>query len=128
MNTNKHYIHVYIIYIYIYIHIHIHIYYIYICIYIYIYYSSYHYIKGGSIWDSELSGIVPRCVNKLFQEIEKVEHSVQFQIVVSFYEIYCEKVRDLLSPQQVNMKVSLVDMIMMMIVMMIMMIVILVAI
>ena len=45
----------------------------------------------------------------MFQEIEKVEHSVQFQIVVSFYEIYCEKVRDLLSPQQVNMKVSLVD-------------------
>lgn len=48
-------------------------------------------------------------MNKLFQEIEKVEHSVQFQILVSFYEIYCEKVRDLLSPQQVNMKVSLVD-------------------
>ena len=48
-------------------------------------------------------------MNKLFQEIEKVEHSVQFQILVSFYEIYCEKVRDLLSPQQVNMKVSLAD-------------------
>jgi len=62
--------------------------------------------KGGSIWDPELSGIVPRCINKLFQEIEKVEHAVQFQILVSFYEIYCEKVRDLLSPQQVNMKVN----------------------
>lgn len=62
-------------------------------------------MEGSSIFDPILGGIVPRCVDKLFDEIDKADLELQFQIVVSYYEIYCEKVRDLLNPQQVNMKV-----------------------
>ena len=62
-------------------------------------------MEGSSIFDPVLGGIVPRCVDKLFDEIDKADLESQFQIIVSYYEIYCEKVRDLLNPQQVNMKV-----------------------
>jgi hypothetical protein len=64
-----------------------------------------HTMEGPSIWDSEYQGVVPRCVAKLFEEIEKAPAAIQFQIIVSYYEIYCEKVRDLLNPMQTNMKV-----------------------
>lgn len=62
-------------------------------------------MEGPSIWDSDFQGVVPRCVHKLFEEIEKAPAAIQFQIIVSYYEIYCEKVRDLLNPLQTNMKV-----------------------
>jgi kinesin family protein 5 len=62
-------------------------------------------MEGPSIWDTEAQGVVPRCVDKLFEDIEKAPSTVQFQIIVSYYEIYCEKVRDLLNPMQTNMKV-----------------------
>jgi len=62
-------------------------------------------MEGPSIWDSDFQGVVPRSVDKLFEDIEKAPATVQFQIIVSYYEIYCEKVRDLLNPSQTNMKV-----------------------
>lgn len=62
-------------------------------------------MEGPSIWDSDFQGVVPRSVDKLFEDIEKAPETVQFQIIVSYYEIYCEKVRDLLNPSQTNMKV-----------------------
>lgn len=62
-------------------------------------------MEGPSIRDVECQGVVPRCVAKLFEEIDKAASTIQFQIVVSYYEIYCEKVRDLLNPTQTNMKV-----------------------
>lgn len=62
-------------------------------------------MDGPSIWDSEFQGVVPRAVDKLFEDIEKAPSTIQFQIIVSYYEIYCEKVRDLLNPAQTNMKV-----------------------
>lgn len=62
-------------------------------------------MEGPSIWDSDFQGVVPRSVDKLFEDIEKAPSTVQFQIIVSYYEIYCEKVRDLLNPTQTNMKV-----------------------
>jgi kinesin family member 5 len=62
-------------------------------------------MEGPSIWDTNNQGVVPRFIHKLFDEIEKAPETTQFQLVVSFYEIYCEKVRDLLNPAQVNMKI-----------------------
>lgn len=62
-------------------------------------------MDGPSIWDTQFQGVVPRCVSLLFDEIDKAESTIQFQLIVSFYEIYCEKVRDLLNPQQINLKV-----------------------
>jgi kinesin family protein 5 len=61
-------------------------------------------MEGLSLWEGENQGLIPRCINLLFEEIAKSESSLQFQVVVSFYEVYCEKIRDLLNPQAVNLK------------------------
>ena len=45
---------------------------------------------------------LPFCV--IFS-IQQADSAVQFQVVVSYFEVYCEKVRDLLNPSQTNMKV-----------------------
>jgi kinesin family member 5 len=61
-------------------------------------------MEGLSLRDPETQGIIPRCVDKLFEEIERADEDNQFQVVLSYYEIYCEKVRDLLNPLQINLK------------------------
>lgn len=64
-----------------------------------------HTMEGSSLWEPELQGIIPRCINLLFEEINRAESSLHFQVIVSYFEVYCEKVRDLLNPQAVNLKV-----------------------
>lgn len=61
-------------------------------------------MEGLSLWEGENQGLIPRCVNLLFEEIAKSDSNLQFQVVVSFFEVYCEKLRDLLNPQAVNLK------------------------
>jgi len=58
----------------------------------------------GILDDNELQGVIPRAVDVLFSSIDNAPPSLQFQIKVAYYEIYCEKVRDLLNPAQDNMK------------------------
>lgn len=62
-------------------------------------------MEGLSLWDSQSQGVIPRCVDALFDAIVKADPDNQFQVVLSYYEIYCEKVRDLLNPASVNMKI-----------------------
>ncbi len=62
-------------------------------------------MEGLSLWDPNSQGVIPRCVDALFDEINKSDSMIQFQVVLSFYEIYCEKIRDLLNPAQVNLKI-----------------------
>jgi kinesin family protein 5 len=62
-------------------------------------------MEGLSLWDANSMGVIPRCVDALFEEINKADSAIQFQVVLSFYEIYCEKIRDLLNPSQVNLKI-----------------------
>jgi hypothetical protein len=38
----------------------------------------------------------------LFDAIASAESHMQFQVMASYYEIYCEKIRDLLNPSQVR--------------------------
>ena len=61
-------------------------------------------MEGPSIWDTEAQGIIPRAVDRIFDSIAKADTNVQFQVQVQYYEIYCEKVRDLLNPAQDNLK------------------------
>lgn len=61
-------------------------------------------MEGLSLWEGEGQGLIPRCVNSLFEEIGKSDPNLQFQVVVSFFEVYCEKIRDLLNPQSINLK------------------------
>ena len=41
-------------------------------------------------------GIVPRCVNNIFNHIKDNPNKAQFRITVSFLEIYMEQITDLL--------------------------------
>lgn len=45
----------------------------------------------GVIDDDELRGIIPRAVDRLFESIYDSPEQLQFQLKLSYYEIYCEK-------------------------------------
>ncbi|XP_030377189.1 kinesin-like protein KIF14 [Scaptodrosophila lebanonensis] len=46
------------------------------------------------------AGIIPRFCHELFRRIEMVKHKLQVEIEVSYFEIYNEKIHDLLCVQQ----------------------------
>ena len=45
-------------------------------------------MEGPSIWDMEAQGVIPRAIDRIFDEISKANESLQFQVVVS----YCESI------------------------------------
>merc|ERR1719340_445072 len=59
----------------------------------------------GVIGDPTLQGIIPRIVNDIFNHIYSMEENLEFHIKVSYFEIYLDKVRDLLDPSKVNLAV-----------------------
>ena len=61
-------------------------------------------MEGPSIWDTAAQGIIPRSIDRVFDNIAKADMNISFEVRVSYYEIYCEKLRDLLNPHQDNMK------------------------
>jgi Kinesin motor domain len=54
------------------------------------------YSKRGAEEVHMESGIVPRCINHLFDYIKENPNKAQFRITVSFLEIYMEQITDLL--------------------------------
>ncbi len=50
-------------------------------------------------------GILPQTIKKLFQKIENDERDIQYSISVSMYEIYMERIRDLLNINEDNLKI-----------------------
>merc|ERR1719295_2260760 len=59
----------------------------------------------GVIGDPTLQGIIPRIVNDIFNHIYSMEENLEFHIKVSYFEIYLDKIRDLLDPSKVNLAV-----------------------
>uniref|UniRef100_A0AC34REW1 Kinesin-like protein n=1 Tax=Panagrolaimus sp. JU765 TaxID=591449 RepID=A0AC34REW1_9BILA len=67
----------------------------------------------GILGDAEKQGIIPRIVNDIFTHIynyssesgEEESKKVQFYIKVSYYEIYNEKIRDLLDETKTNLAI-----------------------
>ena len=59
----------------------------------------------GVIGDPDLQGIIPRIVNDIFNHIYGMEENLEFHIKVSYFEIYMDKIRDLLDPSKVNLAV-----------------------
>lgn len=47
-------------------------------------------------------GIIPKICRKLFEKICDSDPGTMFSVEVSYFEIYCERVRDLLNPQSQN--------------------------
>ena len=60
----------------------------------------------GKMSDEESFGICPRAVDTLFNCIEDADPDIEFTLKLSFVEIYCEKIRDLLEPENNNLKIK----------------------
>jgi kinesin family protein 5 len=65
-----------------------------------------HTMTGPSIDDVNQRGIIPRMVNTVFTHIENSDDHLEFTVKVAYCEIYLEKIRDLLSPDKNNLKIS----------------------
>lgn len=59
----------------------------------------------SSTGDSVKQGIIPRIVNDIFNHIYSMEMNLEFHIKVSYYEIYMDKIRDLLDVSKINLSV-----------------------
>ena len=62
-------------------------------------------MEGPVLLDEDKQGMIPRAISQLFQFIYSADKATMFTVSVSYFEIYCEKLRDLLNPQQDNMTI-----------------------
>ncbi|KAF2169162.1 hypothetical protein M409DRAFT_52444 [Zasmidium cellare ATCC 36951] len=62
-------------------------------------------MMGSDIGDEQSKGIIPRIVEQIFSSIMRSDGSIEFTVKVSYMEIYMEKIRDLLVPQNDNLPV-----------------------
>lgn len=59
----------------------------------------------GVLVNDKLHGIIPRIVQDIFNHIYSMDSSLEFQIKVSYFEIYLDKIRDLLDVSKTNLSV-----------------------
>lgn len=64
-----------------------------------------HTMQGPDIYDSEMKGIIPRSIEYLFKGIKNSLVSVEFLVKVSIFEIYMEKIRDLLDVERRDLRI-----------------------
>lgn len=62
-------------------------------------------MMGADIEDEDAKGIIPRIVAQIFDSIIRSDASIEFTVKVSYMEIYMEKIRDLLVPQNDNLPI-----------------------
>ena len=63
-------------------------------------------MEGSDIKNQETQGIIPRCIDTIFQNIKKTDENTNFIITVSYIEIYMEKIRDLLDLSRENLQIN----------------------
>lgn len=59
----------------------------------------------GVLGDPTHQGIIPRIVNDIFNHIYSMDENIEFHIKVSYFEIYLDKIRDLLDVSKTNLSV-----------------------
>ncbi|XP_066519294.1 kinesin heavy chain-like isoform X2 [Hoplias malabaricus] len=59
----------------------------------------------GRLHDPQVMGIIPRIAHDIFDHIYSIEENLEFHIKVSYFEIYMEKIRDLLDVSKTNLAV-----------------------
>lgn len=64
-----------------------------------------HTMEGPDYNDKEKRGIIPRMIDTLFETIYSANQNIEFTVQVSMLEIYNEKIRDLLDPTRLDLKV-----------------------
>ena len=62
-------------------------------------------MMGADIDNEEQRGIIPRIVEQMFASILRSPGNIEYTVRVSYMEIYMEKIRDLLVPQNDNLPV-----------------------
>uniref|UniRef100_A0A8C4NAV4 Kinesin-like protein n=1 Tax=Eptatretus burgeri TaxID=7764 RepID=A0A8C4NAV4_EPTBU len=59
----------------------------------------------GKLHDPHIMGIIPRIVQDIFNYIYSMDENLEFHIKVSYFEIYLDKIRDLLDVSKTNLSV-----------------------
>uniref|UniRef100_A0A673G2J9 Kinesin-like protein n=1 Tax=Sinocyclocheilus rhinocerous TaxID=307959 RepID=A0A673G2J9_9TELE len=59
----------------------------------------------GNLHDQDGMGIIPRIVQDIFNYIYSMDENLEFHIKVSYFEIYLDKIRDLLDVSKTNLSV-----------------------
>ncbi|KAM6893917.1 kinesin heavy chain-like isoform 2-T2 [Xenentodon cancila] len=59
----------------------------------------------GKLHDPQLMGIIPRISHDIFDHIYSMDENLEFHIKVSYFEIYLDKIRDLLDVSKTNLSV-----------------------
>nr|CAH8851471.1 unnamed protein product [Trichobilharzia regenti] len=59
----------------------------------------------GILGDPVFQGVIPRIVHDIFNHIYQMDENLEFHIKVSYFEIYMEKIRDLLDVSKTNLPV-----------------------
>ncbi|KAJ2780722.1 hypothetical protein H4R18_003309 [Coemansia javaensis] len=62
-------------------------------------------MMGADIDSEELKGIIPRIVEGMFAKIIESPPTVEYMVKASYMEIYMERIRDLLNPDEANLPV-----------------------
>ncbi|KAL2142678.1 hypothetical protein VTI28DRAFT_833 [Corynascus sepedonium] len=62
-------------------------------------------MMGTNIDDDEGKGVIPRIVEQIFTNILSSAANIEYTVRVSYMEIYMERIRDLLAPQNDNLPV-----------------------
>lgn len=62
-------------------------------------------MMGSSIDDEEGRGVIPRIVEQIFASIMSSPSTIEYTVRVSYMEIYMERIRDLMAPQNDNLPV-----------------------
>ncbi|XP_038579752.1 kinesin-1 heavy chain-like [Micropterus salmoides] len=59
----------------------------------------------GNLHDPNMMGVIPRIVQDIFNYIYSMDENLEFHIKVSYFEIYLDKIRDLLDVTKTNLSV-----------------------
>nr|XP_046226860.1 kinesin-1 heavy chain-like isoform X2 [Scatophagus argus] len=59
----------------------------------------------GKLSDPEMMGVIPRIVQDIFNYIYSMDQNLEFHIKVSYFEVYLDKIRDLLDVTKTNLSV-----------------------
>ncbi|KZT59011.1 kinesin-domain-containing protein [Calocera cornea HHB12733] len=62
-------------------------------------------MMGANIDSDDLKGIIPRIAEQIFTAIQEAPQNIEFMVKCSYLEIYLERIRDLLAPQNDNLQI-----------------------
>ncbi|WWC85238.1 uncharacterized protein L201_000100 [Kwoniella dendrophila CBS 6074] len=62
-------------------------------------------MMGADIENPALKGLIPRIVQQIFASILSADSVIEYTVKVSYMEIYMEKIKDLLAPQNDNLSI-----------------------